>query len=139
MNTGSELILGLNTTVISMGIVFVVLIALAIMIVIQSKILGLLSKQPLDKREVDEIAPQSPMAPTQAAGQQVTQAIVNKGLSRGETKLVGLEDEEQIAVIMAAVSSASNIPLSGLRIRSIKKVDDTWDITAKQEKVNQRL
>jgi hypothetical protein len=41
---------------------------------------------------------------------------------KGQTKLEGIEDGEIVAVIMAVVSAASNIPLTSMKIKSIRKI-----------------
>jgi len=46
----------------------------------------------------------------------------DKGITKGDTKIGNVDTDEIIAVIMAAVSNASNIPLTSLKIRSIKKL-----------------
>lgn len=123
--------LGINTTVISMGIVFIVLIILSYMLVIQSKILNILSKKgEEDARDrIETVQPTPSMA-----GAYVPQNI-KTGLTQGQASLMGVEDEELAAVIMAAVSEASSIPLTSLRIKSIKSLDENWANVAKQEQM----
>lgn len=130
-SVGGRLLLGVNTTIIAMGIVFIVLILLAVIIVIQSKILGLVSK----KSEVNE--PKDNLIPKEA--NKVKPQAYQKGIVKGKASITGVENEERVAVIMGAVSAAANMPISSLRIRSIRKVDDLWDKTGKVEMVNQRL
>lgn len=140
MNLGEKLVLGLDTTVISMGIVFLVLIALAVLISIQYRILkalGVISDK-MDKPASNQVS--VPAAVPASVSSPAAAAIPGSaGLTKGEARLVGVEDEEIVAVVMAAVSHASSIPLSELRIRSIKRVDENWSNTAKQEMANQRL
>jgi Na+-transporting methylmalonyl-CoA/oxaloacetate decarboxylase gamma subunit len=134
MNLSDTLLLGVNTTIVCMAIVFIVLIILAVIIVLQSKILKLLSKQ---EKEADEVKVNKPVV--EVKHQDVPSTPVKTGLTKGEAKLVGLEDEEHAAVIMAAVSNAANIPLTALRIKSIKRIDSTWETGSKLEQTNQRL
>lgn len=118
MNLSDTLLLGVNTTIVCMVIVFAVLITLAIIIVLQSRILKLLSIQ---ANEVDEVKASKPVIEVKPQALQKTP--VKTGLTKGEAKLVGLEDEEHAAVIMAAVSNAASIPLAALKIKSIKRID----------------
>lgn len=130
-SVGGRLLLGLNTTIIAMGIVFIVLILLAVIIVIQSKILGLISNKP------KEIEPEDNLIPKEA--KPVKPQVYQKGIVKGKASITGVENEEQVAVIMSAVSAASNMPISSLKIRSIRKVDDLWNKTGRVEMINQRL
>lgn len=107
MSIAEKLLLGLNTTVIGMGIVFLVLIVLSIIIGIIGK---LFRAKPLG----------SPVAGpdlTPAAG--VNHPGDKSGVTGGELVVVGA-DEETAAVIMATVSYHLDIPLGKLRFRSIK-------------------
>jgi len=45
-----------------------------------------------------------------------------KGITKGDSKITDVDNDELIAVIMTAVSHASNIPLTSLKIKSIKKL-----------------
>lgn len=130
-SVGGRLLLGVNTTIIAMGIVFIVLILLAVIIVIQSKILGLVSNKS------KEIEPKDNSIPKAAI--QTKPQVYQKGIVKGKASITGVEDEEQVAVIMSAVSAASNMPISSLKIKSIRKIDDLWEKTGKVEMVNQRL
>jgi hypothetical protein len=135
MNLDEKLLLGLNTTIISMIIVFVVLFVISILISIQYRILkaiGVISEKMETPSQIAQV-------PTAVSSNPVAAHVSKTGLTSGEARLVGVEDEELVAVIMTAVSHASNISLSDLRIRSIKRVDDNWQSTAKQEMANQRL
>ncbi len=124
MNLSNTLIFGVNTTIVYLALVFVVLIILAGIIRLQSKILKLLLKQ---KMEVNEVKVNKPIV--EVKHQYVPSAPVKTGLTKGEAKLVDIEDEEHVAVIMAAVSNAANIPLTAIRIKSIKRIDSTWETT----------
>ena len=134
MNLNDTLIFGVNTTIICTAIVLVIFIILAVIIVLQSKILKLLSKQ---EKELDEVKVNKPVV--EVKHQDVPSAPVKTGLAKGEAKLVGLEDEEHVAVIMAAVSNAANIPLTALRIKSIKRIDSTLETSSRLAQNNQRL
>lgn len=107
MSIVEKLYLGLNTTVIGMGIVFLVLIALSIIITIQSKIMSVFSKRSFAKTEPEiSTAQNSPFK--------------KSGITSGETILIGIDDEETVALIMAIVSHHVNIPLNELKFKSIK-------------------
>lgn len=45
-----------------------------------------------------------------------------KGFTKGDIKIIGEDNYEVIAVIMASVSNYSNIPLQSLNIKYIKKL-----------------
>lgn len=100
------------------GTVIAVFVILAIIIALQLRILKLLSKQ---ARLLEEAKANKPEAEVKA--QPVVNIPVNTEPAKGEAKLSGFEDEEYAAVIMAAVCSAANIPLSALKIRSIRRMD----------------
>ncbi|MDF2674830.1 MAG: Oxaloacetate decarboxylase, gamma chain [Clostridiales bacterium] len=119
MNLNDTLLFGVDTTTIFITMVFVILIILAAMMVLQSKILRVLSKQ---DKEVDEVKVSKPEV--EVKHQEVLKAPSKTGLTKGETKLVGIEDDEHAAVIMAVVSNAANIPLTSLKIKSIKRIDN---------------
>ena len=110
MSIFEKLLLGVNTTVIGMGIVFLVLIILSIIVAIQSKLVAVFFKGLSSGKEQAEIAP------VQAV------SIPKSGTTNGETELNGIDDEETVAVIMATVSRDANIPLHELKIKSIKAV-----------------
>ncbi|EYE87937.1 sodium pump decarboxylase subunit gamma [Fervidicella metallireducens AeB] len=123
MSLAEKLSLGLNTTVVCMLIVFIVLILLSFIIVIQNKILNFLtslkSKKPEDTKIEEEVKPQLERNTV------AMPSVVDKsGIVRGDAKLCGIADEETAAVIMAAVSEASDIPLSKLNIKSIRLLDE---------------
>lgn len=135
MSSTNNIILGINTTAISMGIVFLVLIALSIIVSIQYrllKVLGIIAEK--TEKPVEAVR-----AKNQKKYHRQRQASVHTGLARGEARLIGVEDEELVAAIMAAVSIASYIPVSSLGIRSIKRVDNNWANVSRQEMANQRL
>jgi Na+-transporting methylmalonyl-CoA/oxaloacetate decarboxylase gamma subunit len=110
MSIVEKLILGLNTTVIGMGIVFLVLIVLSIIVAVQSKLVMAFFKGSSAGKPEEEIS----AAPT---------GSINKtGIISGETVLVGVDDEETVALIMAIVSQHVNIPLNEIKFKSIKAV-----------------
>lgn len=119
MNLGDTLLLGVNTTIVCMAIVFIILIVLSIIIILQSKILKLLTNQDKSEDKVNENQLEVKVRP-----EVVSKAPVMTGSTKGQAKLVGLESEEHVAIIMAAVSDAANIPITALKIRSIKRVDN---------------
>lgn len=135
---GDKLLLGVNTTIIAMGIVFIVLILLAVLIVIQSRILKVLSDI-AERKEAKETRLSNDYEETPKASKQETKMLVQKGSTKGEMELLGVEEEEHVAAIMAAVSTTTNIPVSALRIKSIKRIDNAWENARRAEQVNQRL
>lgn len=102
--------LAVNTTVIGMGIVFLVLIALSIIIAIQSKLVSMFFKASLTPGQLGE-----------SSGEK-TPAIDKTGVISGETVIIGIDDEETVAIIMAIVSHHVNIPISQLKFKSIKSI-----------------
>lgn len=49
-----------------------------------------------------------------------------KQYAEGEAKLKGVEEDEITAAIIAAISMEIDLPLSAIRIKSIKRLDDGW-------------
>lgn len=110
MSLTEELLLGCNTAVIGMGIVFIVLISLSIIIAIQSKLVKAFFKGSFTKEQPDE-----------PSGEEF-QVLDNIGSSTsGKTLLTGVDDETA-AAIMILVSHHVNIPLSELKFKSIKAI-----------------
>lgn len=109
MDINDILLLGVTTAILFVGIILVVL---------QGKILKLLSNQTKEVDEVKVNRPEEEIKP-----QIILECPVERGLTKGEAKLSGIEDEEHIPVIMAAVSSAAGIPLTRLKIKSIKRIN----------------
>lgn len=114
MSFADKLSLGLNTAVIGMGIVFLVLILLCFVIMIQSKLVSILFK----KTDLGKNIPDH----RQDIIVQDNIVVNKKGVTSGETLLIGVENEETVAVIMACVSLEANIALDQLKFNSIKAV-----------------
>jgi Na+-transporting methylmalonyl-CoA/oxaloacetate decarboxylase gamma subunit len=112
MSISDKFSLGLSTTIIGMGIVFLVLIALWVIIVLEHKIIE--SIRAINKNDKQEAAPeQNP----------ISEASTGKnGESVGESVIEGVEDDETAAVIMATVSDYTNIPMSELKITYVKAI-----------------
>uniref|UniRef100_A0A7C5Z3G2 Sodium pump decarboxylase subunit gamma n=1 Tax=Caldicellulosiruptor owensensis TaxID=55205 RepID=A0A7C5Z3G2_9FIRM len=112
---GQRFILGLEVTVIGMLIVFAVLAFLCGIISLLSKFLQRFekSREPVqsktDSFEIDRT--------------QEYQSVQKTGLTSGQAIVLDAEDEE-IAAILAAVAFDSDIPLSELKIKSIKPVKE---------------
>lgn len=101
-----------STIFIMIGIA--IIITLIVIAVNQSRILDAILKLNEKNKIQDDIkyeANEHPAVPN-----------IERGKSVGQAKIVGDTDEETIAAIIAAVSSASNMPLSYFRITSIKRV-----------------
>ena len=121
MTIVTKLWLGVNTTVIGMGIVFLVLIFLSLIVWIQSKLVAAFSKGMAAANGAAE--PEKARASVVAGpGGEPEQVIEKTGIVSGETVLTGIDDEETAALIMAVVSYHANIPLSKLRFKSIKAI-----------------
>lgn len=110
MSNVEKLILGLNTTIIGMGIVFLVLIALSIIVMIQSKVVAAFFKGSSAEGPAEEIL----AVPTGS--------IDKTGTTSGETLVTGIDDEETVALIMTIVSHHVNIPLNEIKFKSIKAI-----------------
>jgi hypothetical protein len=109
MDFSTVLLLIINTCILLVAI---------ILVVIQSKVLKILSKKP---EVLSGIEPM--IRNTNYETDVETNVTQEKGTTSGETKLNGIDNEEEIAVIMAVVSKASRIPLSRLKINYIKRMD----------------
>ncbi len=108
MTLSEQLLLGTNTAIIGMGIVFLVLIILSIIITIQSKLVAAFFPGIAETNQSNEVVCLTETAKT--------------GVTSGETVISGVEDDETVALIMAIVSNHANIPLNDLKIKSIKAV-----------------
>ena len=95
MTIADKLLLGIDTTLSGMGIVFIVLIVLWAVIVAQSKLISFFTERYKKPRSVD--------------------LLVNV-----EKDTSGIIDDETTAIIMAVVSEYEHIPLSRLEFKSIK-------------------
>jgi oxaloacetate decarboxylase gamma subunit len=106
-----KLLLGCNTAVIGVGIVFLVLAILSVIIAIQSKFVAAFFKGSFAKQLPDE-----------SSGKEEFRVIDKIGSSTsGKTLLTGVDDESA-ALIMMIVSHHVNIPLSELKFKSIKAI-----------------
>jgi Na+-transporting methylmalonyl-CoA/oxaloacetate decarboxylase gamma subunit len=105
-----KLLLGGNTAVIGMGIVFLVLVILSVIIAIQSKFVAAFFKGSFAKQLPDE-----------SSGEEFR--VVDKigSSTSGKTLLTGVDDESA-ALIMMIVSHHVNIPLNELKFKSIKAI-----------------
>lgn len=108
MTVADKLLLGVNTAMIGMGIVFLVLIVLWGIIVAQSKLIGYFSER-FRKPEMTNLVHNQDQA-----------NLDRNGITSGETVDLGIVDDEIRAIIMAVVSNYADIPLSRLHIKSIK-------------------
>lgn len=80
----------------------------------QEKIISLLSQKDL------ALGIANAAEPARASEENIVS--MDKGATSGDAKVIGLDDDEITAVILAAVSHASNIPLNSLKVKSIKKI-----------------
>lgn len=95
MTIADKLLLGFNTTVNGMGIVFIVLIVLWAVIVAHSKLISFFTERLKKPESVD------------------SSVNVNK-------VVLDIVDDEIRAIIMAVVSNYEDIPISRLQLKSIK-------------------
>ncbi|GAB6154430.1 hypothetical protein JCM17380_31800 [Desulfosporosinus burensis] len=108
MTVVDKLLLGVNTALIGMGIVFLVLIVLWAVIIGQSKLIGFYSER--FKQPVMAALP----------GNKDKVNLDRESFTDCETVDLGIVDDEIMAIIMAVVSNYADIPLSRLQIKSIK-------------------
>ncbi|MDD2502996.1 MAG: OadG family protein [Clostridia bacterium] len=113
MTFGESLLVSL----FSMFIVFVVLVSILVLIQLFSKLLALGSTQSGSCKPVESEKRVQPAAPAPAA------FVPGPELSTGELRLKNV-DEKTAAMIMAIVSDESSIPLSELRFKSIKLIEE---------------
>jgi oxaloacetate decarboxylase gamma subunit len=98
MTVADKLILGLNTTMNGIGIVFIVLIVLWAIIVVESNLISFFSERFKKPESVD----------------------LSVNVDKVDIERKGVTDDEIQAVIMAVVSNYADIPLSRLQFKSIK-------------------
>jgi Na+-transporting methylmalonyl-CoA/oxaloacetate decarboxylase gamma subunit len=114
MSVVDKLSLGLSTTITGMGIVFIVLIVLWGIIVLEHKFF---EKSGIGVGKVKKASPEtaapSPSAESFMRGK--------SGRAEGQAQADGVEDE-MAAIILAAVSEDTDIPISRLAIKSMKKI-----------------
>ncbi|MEZ0536547.1 OadG family protein [Caldicellulosiruptoraceae bacterium PP1] len=115
MSMGERFILGINTTIIGMLVVFIVLVFLSYIIGFQSKILQKLVKTQ-DKKETNDID-------LKVDFNEEYETIEKTGFTSGEATVVDADDET-VAAILASVSFDADIPLNELKIKSIKPIID---------------
>ncbi|HBW37201.1 OadG family protein [Desulfosporosinus sp. BICA1-9] len=104
MTIADKLLLGANTTMIGMGIVFTVLIALWVVIVLETKLISSFSER-FKKPAIADL-------PVNLNNIDVDSDSESIGL--------GMDEDELRAIILAVVSNYADIPLSRLQIKSIK-------------------
>jgi Na+-transporting methylmalonyl-CoA/oxaloacetate decarboxylase gamma subunit len=113
MSILDELSLGFSTTLIGMAIVFLVLIVLWGVVALEHKFFeatGLGNEKPKAAAAAESPAPAA-----------ISAAPVEKsGRSEGSLEAAGITDE-QTAVILSAVSEASDIPMNEMRVKSIRE------------------
>lgn len=117
MTIGDKLLLGLNTTLIGMGIVFLVLVALYYIIKLESSIFRKFAS-------TEAASAASRPGSAQPARGIVSDDSLKKGVISGRAEVKGAESDEELAAIMASVSFDCDIPLSQLKIKSIKRIGE---------------
>lgn len=108
MTMADKLLLGVNTAVIGMGIVFLVLIVLWVAIAAQSKLISYCTGR-FKKPEIED-----------SPGKEKEGGLAGQGVTSGECLVAGSIDDEILAVIMAVSSNYADTPLSELQFKSIK-------------------
>lgn len=116
MGFSEHLALGLNTTLIGMGIVFLVLIALWLIVVLEHHAVSY-----FDSRAHKEQPSGTKAVP--GGNPAVLPRKDRSGQSRGISTIEGVGDDETLAVILAAVSEYTEIPLNELKIAAVRAVE----------------
>lgn len=118
MPMGEKLVFALQVSLFGILMVFLLLIILAVLIMIISRVvrLGENIAAKKGKKNADSDAP----APAQQAA--AAETPLPSTQSQGTLDLDGV-DEPTAAVIMAIVSDESGVPLNRLLFKSIKKID----------------
>lgn len=115
MSMGERFILGLNTTIIGMLVVFLVLVFLSYIISFQSKILQKLVKTE-EKKDTKDLN-----LSVDITEDYVT--IEKTGFTSGEAVVIDADDET-VAAILASISYDADISLNELQVKSIKPIND---------------
>jgi len=105
--------LDINSVILIAGILLV-LIFLKTIINNQEKMISKLSHREDVPKTISEAMP--------AMDSKEKLVPLYKGTTKGDAKIIGVDDDEITAVILTAVSHASNIPLNSLKVKSIKKL-----------------
>ncbi len=121
---GNEVTMGeaLIVTVVSMGVVFVVLILISLTI-------GFLKSMGVDKKETKGAAPVKQEKP-----------VKNEKTAAAQTSEV--DEEELIAVITAAIANSLGVDIPEINIRSIRRTPQAttvWREIGKQEQIMGRM
>ena len=103
-------------TIFSMTVVFLVLLSISFLI----DLLRIIVEKSQSKKSVD-----------------LVETIENKKMDMAveETKENNMSDEELVAVISAAIAASMGLDIPDINIRSIKRVDNGWKDTARNEQV----
>ncbi len=109
----------LLVSLLGLGVVFLVLIALSFLIQILSVALGYIDAKSGTNAGQPNYSLNTMSGETTGVE---SSEIEDAGWSAGELKLIGV-DEKTAAMIMAIVSDESQIPLSELQFKSIKLID----------------
>lgn len=117
MTIGDKLLLGVNTTIIGMGIVFIVLIALCLIVMLESYLL-----KDANTKKTTGSAPQ--IAESNAVQKPAISQNQKKGMTSGQAKIESTASDEELAAIMACVSFDADIPLNQLKIKQIRLIEE---------------
>lgn len=121
MTTGERAVLGAETTVTGMVIVFAVLIILSLIVMCVSRMLKS-SKNDVTSKTVETSATSVNVESVATASEAVVPQLTVK--RTGHLVTDGVGSEEEIAVIMAAVVAHSGASLDSLEFKSITLIDE---------------
>lgn len=74
-----------------------------------------------DSGEEQPAAPVTPVVPHAYSDESAVSQMAHTGISEGDIRLSGVDDED-LPVILAVISAASNTPISALKVKSISRI-----------------
>lgn len=116
MNLGDRLLLGINTTITAMLIVFVVLISLGYVIKIISLFVEKMNLNSQKSNESDNMR-ETPVLKDEFIATQTTGSV------SGEINLEAELNDEEAAAILAVIAHELRRPLNEVKIKSIKLIN----------------
>ncbi|CDF59102.1 OadG family protein [Thermobrachium celere] len=118
LSLGDKLLLGVNTTIISMTIVFIVLIFLGLIIKLISKVVEKMNynHQKIESNMVDKNS--------KAVKMDKQELLQTTGSVSGQINLKGEVSDDEIAAVLAVVAHELKRPLEQVKINSIKLINE---------------
>jgi len=118
LSLGDKLLLGINTTIISMSIVFIVLIFLGFIIKLISKVVEKMNLNPqnIQKNMVDK--------DSQIVKVDKQESLQTTGSVSGQITFKEDVSDDEIAAVLAVVAHELKRPLEEIKINSIKLINE---------------